>query len=338
MSDFLNQSVRGRRGFLKGAAVTGLALPFIGRPALAAEPVGTPARPLKLAWNAGGACLTPVAYAAKQGVFEKNGLSVELVNFSGSTDQLLEAIASAKADAGTGMALRWLKPLEQGFDVKITAGLHGGCLRLIASKASGIASIADLKGKTVAVADLGSPAKNFFSVQLTKAGLNPETDVQWRVYPANLLALAIEKGEAQALAENDPITWGYRKDPNLVEIATNLSGEYHDRTCCLLGVRGSLIRENREVVKRLNQALFDAWHVASVSPEAAAAAFLEFAPKFSRDDVVEMLRSHNHHQQVIGNALRAQIGQYVDELKIAKVFRPNTDATKFAQRVTADIL
>ncbi len=34
-----------------------------------------------------------------------------------------------QGDAGIGMALRWLKPLEQGFDVKITAGLHGGCLR-----------------------------------------------------------------------------------------------------------------------------------------------------------------------------------------------------------------
>ena len=31
---------------------------------------------------------------------------------------LLEAIATGKADAGVGMALRWLKALEQGFAVK----------------------------------------------------------------------------------------------------------------------------------------------------------------------------------------------------------------------------
>ena len=37
----------------------------------------------------------------------------------------------ASRDAGLGMALRWLKPLEQGFDVKIAAGTHGGCMRVL---------------------------------------------------------------------------------------------------------------------------------------------------------------------------------------------------------------
>ena len=43
-------------------------------------------------------------------------------------------MASGKADGGVGMALGWLKPLEQGFDVKLTAGLHGGCIRLLTTK------------------------------------------------------------------------------------------------------------------------------------------------------------------------------------------------------------
>ncbi len=61
-------------------------------------------------------------------------LDVEFVNFGNSTDVLLEAIATGKADAGVGMALRWLKALEQGFDVKLTAGTHGGCLNLLTAK------------------------------------------------------------------------------------------------------------------------------------------------------------------------------------------------------------
>ncbi|WP_163078793.1 ABC transporter substrate-binding protein, partial [Acinetobacter baumannii] len=72
----------------------------------------------------------------------RHGLDVEFVNFGGSTEALLEAIATGKADAGIGMALRWLKPLEQGFDVKGTAGLHGGCLRLLGSRAAGITEVA----------------------------------------------------------------------------------------------------------------------------------------------------------------------------------------------------
>ena len=65
-----------------------------------------PLTPLKLSWNAGAICTAPVPVAVKQGFFKQRGLEVELVNFAGSTDQLLEAIATGKSDAGVGMALR----------------------------------------------------------------------------------------------------------------------------------------------------------------------------------------------------------------------------------------
>ena len=55
----------------------------------------------------------------------------------------------ARSDAGLGMALRWLKPLEQGFDVKIAAGTHGGCMRVLSRANSGVDKLADLKGKIV---------------------------------------------------------------------------------------------------------------------------------------------------------------------------------------------
>src|ERR1700744_776642 len=95
-------------------------------------------RKLKLSWNAGAVCLAPLPVAIDYGFFRKQNLDVELVNYSGSTDQLLEAIATGKTDAGLGMALRWLKPLEQGFDVKIAAGTHGGCMRVLTRTDSGV--------------------------------------------------------------------------------------------------------------------------------------------------------------------------------------------------------
>src|SRR6266700_5577906 len=155
-------------------------------------------RKLKLSWNAGAVCLAPLPVAIEHGFFQKQNLDVELVNYSGSTDQLLEAIATGKTDAGLGMALRWLKPLEQGFDVKIAAGTHGGCMRVLSRVNSGIDKLTDLKGKIVAVGDLGGPDKNFFSIQLARQGIDPNKDVAWRAYPGNLLQLAVEKGEVQA--------------------------------------------------------------------------------------------------------------------------------------------
>src|SRR5262245_60110381 len=111
-------------------------------------------RKLKLSWNAGAVCLAPVPVAIDYGFFQKQNLDIELINYSGLTDLLLEAIATGKSDAGLGMALRWLKPLEQGFDVKIAAGTHGGCMRVLTRTNSGVDKLADLKGKIVAVGDL----------------------------------------------------------------------------------------------------------------------------------------------------------------------------------------
>ena len=157
-----------------------------------------PAKKLKLTWNANAICTVGVPVADQRGIFARHGLEVELVNFGGSTDQLLEAISTGKADAGIGMALRWLKPLEQGFDVKITSAIHGGCMRLFAKKDSGITSIADLRGKQVGCSDMAAPDKNFLSIVAAKQGLDPEADITWRQFPADLLGVALQKGEIQA--------------------------------------------------------------------------------------------------------------------------------------------
>ncbi|HEX4617885.1 MAG TPA: ABC transporter substrate-binding protein, partial [Stellaceae bacterium] len=206
---------------------------LICRAAASGNELEGPARQLKLAWNANAACTVAAPVAKERGIFATHNLDVEFFNFGGSTDQLLEAIATGKADAGLGLALRWLKPLEQGFDVRITAGVHGGCIRLLGSKAANIDSLESLRGKSIGISDQASPAKNFFSIFFAKKGIDPAQDVEWRQYPANLLALAVDKGEVQALAEIDPLPYLWLKDGKLNEIATNLSGEFIDRTCCV---------------------------------------------------------------------------------------------------------
>jgi len=228
--------------------------------------------------------------------------------------------------------------LEQGFDVRITAGIHGGCLRLLGSKSAGVDTIASLRGKAIAISDQASPAKNFFSILLTKEGLDPEKDVEWRQYPADLLALAVVKGEAQALADNDPRTYLWLKDGKLNEVATNLSGEFATRTCCVLAIRGSLIREDRAAAAALTRAVLLAGQQVAHDPADAAAIFSNYGGKGSVEDLTAMLKSHTHHDQQLGDALKKQIVLYADELKLVNVIKRSTDTTKFAERVYADVL
>ena len=118
-----------RRQLLRAAGTAGVvgASGIVGSHVLAAGKL----REVKLAWNANAICLSAAPVAVERGIFEKHGLKVELVNFAGSTDQLLETIATSKADAGVGMIHRWIKPLESGFDVKLVGSSHGGCVRLV---------------------------------------------------------------------------------------------------------------------------------------------------------------------------------------------------------------
>jgi len=304
-----------------------------------AAPTG-PLRPLKLAWNASAICTAAAPVAKETGIFARHGLDVDFVNFGSSTEQLLEAIATGKADAGIGMALRWLKPLEQGFDVKITAGVHGGCLRLLGDASAGVTKVSDLKGKTIAISDQASPGKNFFSIYLAEHGVDPFKDVEWRQYPLEALPLAIDKGEAQALADADPRTWIWIKESKgkLTEIATNLSEKYVDRACCIIGVRGSLIRDERPVATALTRAILEGAHKVGADPELAARTFSGYGGKGSIDDLVAMLDSQDHHHAPVGADLKTQLAAYTDELKLVQVIKPATNSQRFAEKIYADVL
>jgi NitT/TauT family transport system substrate-binding protein len=312
--------------------------PLICRAAASGEELPGPPRQLKLAWNANAACTVAAPVAKEHGIFAKHNLDVEFFNFGGSTDQLLEAIATGKADAGLGLALRWLKPLEQGFDVRITTGVHGGCIRLLGSKAANIDSLESLRGKSIGISDQASPAKNFFSIFLAKKGIDPAQEVEWRQYPANLLALAVDKGEVQALAEIDPLPYLWLKDGKLNEIATNLSGEFIDRTCCVLAIRGSLIRSELPVAAALTQSILEAADLVAGDPADAAAIYSGYGGKGSVEDLAAMYRSHTHHNHPVGATLKKQLLLYTDELKAVNVMKKSTDSTKFAERIYIDVL
>jgi NitT/TauT family transport system substrate-binding protein len=303
------------------------------------EPVVLPQkRVVNFAWNGTSICTVGVAVAKEKSFFAKRNIEPVFINWGGSTDQLLEAISTAKADAGVGMALRWLKALESGFDVKIVSGIHGGCMRLLTTSASGIKGITDLKGKTIGTTDNASPDRNFFSIMLHQAGIDPVKDVEWKVSPGDLLPVALQKGEVQAFAQGDPLAWSVRERDKLHEVANNLTGEFAHRTCCVLGIRGELLRKERPVAVALTQALLEAQEWVVSNPDEAAEIFAPYSPKVPVRQLAAIVRDHTHSNHPVATDLRSQIALYADELKQVGVFKQSTDVQKFATRITADIV
>jgi len=296
-------------------------------------------RKLRLAWNANAVCLAPALVAKEFGIYEKHGLDVELINFAGSTDQLLETISTGKAEAGVGMILRWIKPLEQGFDVKLIAGTHGGCARMTGSRKAGITEDPrSLRGKTIGLSEVTGASRNAFSVLLKAHGVDPEREVTWRAFPQPLLGEAIRKGEVQAIADSDPILhiMQQQSDGDLVEVLTNLTEPWQNRVCCVVGVSGGLLRADRKTCKALADALVVSASLCFDDPESVARVYAPYA-KSSIEDIVWVLKSQTHNRHPVGDDLKRDVRLYASELRDVGVMKTTTVPHEFADRVV-DVL
>jgi NitT/TauT family transport system substrate-binding protein len=349
---------RRRRRFLQFAAASCVALPFGAMAAwrtgprsnalLSHPPIcrvadrpdavapGSSPRNVKILWGATGLCQLGLPVAQHLGFFAKRNLKVDLVGFTGAASELLEALATGKADAGAGMAWQWLKPLEQGFDVKLVAAVHGGCIRLLTTPGSGIKTIADLRGKTIGTFNMGSPDKIFMSVLAAKHGIDL-SEIDWRVYPPDLLGVALQKGEIQAVSSLDPMASILRDRDHLLEATNNLADEFAHRACCLLGIRSSLVRDERPVAAAITAAIMEAQEFVTMNPAAAAAILAKINHIASAEQYAAMLRTETHDHHPIDGALKQEVIAFVRDLKQAKVLQASTDPTKLANQVCVDI-
>ncbi len=296
-----------------------------------------PPKKITLAWMPTALCHIAVPVAQAKGFFVQNNLDVDFVNWSGSTDMLLQALSTGRADAGVGMILRWLKPMEAGFDVKLTAGTHGGCMQVLAPPESGVKGLADLKGKRIGVGDLAGVDKNFLSIVLVKQGIDPNADIDWRQYPPDLLGLALKKGEIDALSTSDPLAFALKRDNGLVKIFSNLEGGYENLACCVLGISGSLVRTDRPTAAAITRSILQGADYADKHPAEAAVIYGPNAPKQQPGDLATMLNSVTSGHAPTGERFRVEIASYADDLKKVGVMRPGMDSGRFASRVFSDV-
>src|SRR5215217_9402400 len=89
-------------------------------------------------------CEAPIFTAIEKGFFKEEGLDVELVKCEWANYK--DVLALGGYDITHHLVMYFLKPIEQGLDVKFTAGIHMGCLRIQAGTKTDIHSIQDLRG------------------------------------------------------------------------------------------------------------------------------------------------------------------------------------------------
>lgn len=330
-----------RRALLRTAGTLGVAASAgaIGR-GLFSPAIAGPAPKVRLAWTEVAACHSPLGFGVAKGIYARHNLDVELFYQGASGQTLIQALATGKADAGAGLIGDWLKPLEQGFDVKLFVGSHGGCQRLLASKASGVTDIAGVKGKTIATYGIGAPPQVAFQVTLAKAGIDPETDVTWKALPFDLVGESVNRGEADLAAHLDPWAFSIEKQFGFTKIADTQTGVYEGHTCCVLGANGPFLEANKDALRRLAEANIEVHEYTATHPEEVAQWYFEALKPagLSLDDLKSVIGGLVAHNHPIGQALVDQIQKSAEDLKLVKVLEPTTDPKAFAERVTVNLL
>ena len=214
-------------------------------------------------------CDSTVYVAKTKGFFAAEGLDAELV--LGDWAFIKEGLALGRIDATQGLVMNYLKPVAEGLDAKFTAGVHRGCLHILAPKNSAIKTAAELKGKRIGVPAIGSSPWIFAVRVVGDQGYDYKKDVEWKPYPAAELKLALEKNQVDAIALADPIAEILLSEGdirNVVDQATD--APYKDEYCCVIVVSGKLVKNDAKAAAGITRAVLRAAKWISENPNAAA--------------------------------------------------------------------
>lgn len=235
----------------------------------AAGSAATAAGPKKIKLGYMGlTCEAPIYVAKENGFFEAEGLELELIKCEWT--QFKDLLALGKIHLGQQPIMMFLKPIEEGLDVKMTAGVHKGCLRIQVPPQGNIKIVQDLRGKKIGVPGMGTPPFIFANRVLARNKMDPRTEVEWRVFPSGEFALALQKGEVDAVATTEPIGSLLLAEQKVQNIADLGVKPYADEYCCSLMLNGRFATDSRETCGSAVRAILKGAKWVEKNPRAAA--------------------------------------------------------------------
>jgi NitT/TauT family transport system substrate-binding protein len=157
---------------------------------------------VRMALSVRNVVFLPFYYAKDTKIFDKHGLNVELIQMR--SDLQLAGLASGEIDftpsvgpAGAAIA--------NGLPIKALAVLYRAPLFSLVSP-TGVASVRDLEGKTVAVSRIGSESHRYGSLMIENGGADPKKVTFIQTGSTTISLTAIQQGSVNAAVLSPPFT------------------------------------------------------------------------------------------------------------------------------------
>jgi NitT/TauT family transport system substrate-binding protein len=218
-----------------------------------------------------GVCTAPLYMA--EDFFRTEGFkTVEYVKAGQSLT--VDTVASGATDITLQFSGPTILYLDTGKPVTMLAGVHVGCFVLFGSPH--IKVLADLKGTTIAVSQLGGPDHVFLSSILATVSINPVSDVTWTAVPIPQMKQNFIDGKIDAMLALPTTVQDLRARQVGHEIVNSMVDKPWSRYfCCMVTVNQDFMRNNPVATKAALRSILKATDVCALQPERAAQAMVD---------------------------------------------------------------
>ncbi len=118
-------------------------------------------------------------------------------------EKVEEALAAGVGDLGMVYAPSAVARIDAGDAITLVAGVHTGCVAVIGNDR--VRTVRDLKGKTIAVNELGKTIYAFLASILASVGVDPRRDVTWIARPVAEWEQLFVDGRIDAFLATPPL-------------------------------------------------------------------------------------------------------------------------------------
>jgi len=212
-----------------------------------------------------GICIAP-QYVAEELLGAEGFTSVQYVELPVN---MYPGFAAGKIDISMAFVAPYIIQLDAGLPLVLLGGIHAGCYELFGTER--VKAIRDLKGKTVAVPELGSAHHIFVAAMAAYVGIDPKRDINFVIYPAAESIQLLAEGKIDALMGFPPVPQELR-EKKIAHMIVNsgLDRPWSQYFCCIVAAHQEFVRKHPVATKRALRAIVKAANFCAAEPERAA--------------------------------------------------------------------
>ncbi|MCM3487096.1 ABC transporter substrate-binding protein [Kocuria rosea] len=218
--------------------------------------------------------LAPLHIAIEQGIFEENGLTVELADATGGGAGLIPGMVAGDIDVVYSNYVSLLQGAAKGLPLQVVReNDRPGVQALYVMPGSGITEPQDLSGKTIAINGLGNIMELTSRAVLESHGV---TDAEFVEIPPPNMEAALANGQVDAAWLVEPFVTTATENLGATPVVSAFEGPTEDLPVAGWAVREDFAGENPNTVEAFVGSMDEAIAVAEEDPEAVKEALLSY--------------------------------------------------------------